>query len=219
MHFCSIKGVYFFQNDSNLNFKLFFRLFIYSISYFIYSIFSPKLTSKSWISTSEKKLYKLSKLGRGRDVIWTKSKRRAVFFSGDLPWEQSNRHLRDCSFARDSIFDSHFSREKKRARGAWKRREEHSSLAYLWFFISFSSSSLWALGLWWGGRPTTWQAWTPAGSASVVSRTALQQRQRLLQQQQHKYLQRILVVRRHFLAQPYQHQFSTGDGPIWDSNI
>ena len=45
VHFWSIKGVYFFQNANNLNFKLFFRL---------YRIFSPKLTFKSWISTSEK---------------------------------------------------------------------------------------------------------------------------------------------------------------------
>ena len=36
-----------------------------------YSIFSSKLTLK--------KLYKLSKLGGGGEVIWTKSKRTAVF--------------------------------------------------------------------------------------------------------------------------------------------
>ena len=39
VHFWSIKGVYFLQNANNLFFKLFFRLYIYSIIYSAYSIF------------------------------------------------------------------------------------------------------------------------------------------------------------------------------------
>ena len=62
--FLDNKGVHFFQNANNLNFKL--------------CILSPKLTFKSWISHVRKKLYKLSKLGGG-GVIWTKSKRKHFF--------------------------------------------------------------------------------------------------------------------------------------------
>ena len=43
---CSIKGVYFFHNPNNFNFKLLFWLYVYSIRYSIYSIFNPQLTFK-----------------------------------------------------------------------------------------------------------------------------------------------------------------------------
>ena len=35
MHFWSIKGVYFLQNANNLNFKLFFRLYVYVVHYIV----------------------------------------------------------------------------------------------------------------------------------------------------------------------------------------
>ena len=54
------KGVYFFQNANNLNCRLY--EYISSVSY---SIFSPKLTFKSWISTSGKSGTSCPNGGRG----------------------------------------------------------------------------------------------------------------------------------------------------------
>ena len=47
LHFWSIKRVYFLKNANVLNFKLVFRLHIYSILYSIYRNFISKLTFKS----------------------------------------------------------------------------------------------------------------------------------------------------------------------------
>ena len=58
------KGVHFFQNANNLNFKL--------------CILSPKLTFKSWISHVRKNLYKLSKLGGGGNL--DKIQKKAFFY-------------------------------------------------------------------------------------------------------------------------------------------
>ena len=41
-----IKGVYFFHNPNNFNFKLLFWLYVISRRYRIYSIFNPQLTFK-----------------------------------------------------------------------------------------------------------------------------------------------------------------------------
>ena len=62
-------------------FNCFFRLHIYSILYSIYSIFSSKLTFKSWISTSEKKRTKLPELGSwGGGLGNSGSARKKTFF-------------------------------------------------------------------------------------------------------------------------------------------
>ena len=60
-------------------------MYIYSILYSIYSIFSPKLTSKSWILTSEKSCTSCPNWREGEEVIWTKSKRTAVFSQDTVP--------------------------------------------------------------------------------------------------------------------------------------
>ena len=80
MHFRSIKGVYFLQNANNLTFKLFLGcIFIVYYITSIYSIFSSQLTFKSWILTSEKNVKVVQIGGEEGEVIWTKSKRTAVF--------------------------------------------------------------------------------------------------------------------------------------------
>ena len=63
------KGLYFFQNAINLNFKLFLGC-IYIIYHIIYSkcsIFSPKLTFKSWMSTVWKIEQLVQIVGRGEE--------------------------------------------------------------------------------------------------------------------------------------------------------
>ena len=71
MHFWSIKGVYILLNSNNLNFKLYIDR--------KYSIFRPKLTTRFWISTSEKKLFKFSKLGGGERLFGQNPKEQQIF--------------------------------------------------------------------------------------------------------------------------------------------
>ena len=62
-------------------------MFICSILCSIYSIFSSKLTFKSWILTSENVLQVVQIGGKGGvEVIWTKSKRTSVFPHETVPY-------------------------------------------------------------------------------------------------------------------------------------
>ena len=67
----------------------YFRMYKCSILYNIYSIFSSKLTFKSWILTSEKSCTSCPNWGEGAggwEVIWTKFKRTTVFFRESVPY-------------------------------------------------------------------------------------------------------------------------------------
>ena len=55
-------------------------MYTFSILHSIYSICSSRHTFKSWIWTSEKSCTSCPNWGVGGEVIWTKSKRTAVFF-------------------------------------------------------------------------------------------------------------------------------------------
>ena len=72
LHFWPRKGVSFFQNANNLNIKLFLGCI-----YIVYIVFLDSF--KSWISISEKKLYKLTELG-GRGGGNSSNIRKNAFF-------------------------------------------------------------------------------------------------------------------------------------------
>ena len=87
VHFWSIKDSISSKMPVIWTLKCFFRLYIYSISYSTYSIFSPKLSFKSWISTLEKSC---TSCPNWREWGWgnlDKIQKKNSFFSGEGPLE------------------------------------------------------------------------------------------------------------------------------------
>ena len=122
VHFWSIKGVYFLQNANNLKTVVFIGC-IYIVYYIVFLVLN-------WLSNLEfrrrQKLYKFPNGG----VIWTKSKRTAVFPQETVP--QSER--------------GHFSSltilmRAARARKRCEKRHTHTQTHRHWIFRHCSRSS------------------------------------------------------------------------------
>ena len=104
-----------------------FRLHMYSILYSIYSILSSKLTFKSWILTSEKKLYKLSMTYERQfsflcdDFKQTYPSQRKLFQKSLLLSKETNKDSQTYLTCPSNFFGSVFNCYKdQRSREHWR---------------------------------------------------------------------------------------------------